>query len=359
MINFNRGVPPEESFPTKQISECAQTVLAQHGDVILQYGKARGYSGLRELIASKARIKANQVLLSQGSLQLLDLTARLIIKPGDFAYVESPTYDRALQILRRAEAQVIGIPMNHDGVDVNFIESRLKAGDIPVLMYLIPDFQNPCGTVLTHSRREHLVALAQRYNFLLVEDTPYRELRYRGDDIPSLFEFAPDQVVQISSFSKLISPGLRVGYAIIPETLEKTLVKAAEDTYINASYFNQAIVADFIQRGWLKQQLSMLKALYEPRLDALLHSLEKNLSGLATWTHPEGGFFVGASFSERISTQELRQRALQTGISLSDGRGFFLNDGGEHFIRLPFCALTPDEIVVAVSRIAEVAHGIN
>jgi 2-aminoadipate transaminase len=357
-IKLTRGVPPTEAFPTAQLSECATTVLAEHGDVVLQYGPSRGFPALRALIAREAGVDDDQVIVGQGSLQLLDLCTRVLVDPGDVVYIEDPSYDRTLTTLRRAGAQVVGFPLADDGPDVDAVEARLRGGEMPKLFCLIPDFQNPSGTVLSRPKRERLADLAREYNLRIVEDVPYRRLRYRGEDLPTLFSLAPDQVIQMSSYSKLISPGLRVGYVIMPESLAGRLAKVAEDTYINASYLNQAMVAEFIQRGWLGPQIAMLKALYEPRLDAMLGALDTHMADLAAWRRPDGGYYVGMTLHADVRAEDLLARAREANLVLTDGRGFFVNRDGDRFVRLPFCALTPEEIQAGIARLAEVVRAL-
>jgi DNA-binding transcriptional MocR family regulator len=359
IIKLTRGVPPVESFPTAQVSECAVVVLAEHGDVVLQYGPSRGFPALRGLIAGEVGVDGDQVILGQGSLQLLDLCARTLVEPGAVVYVEEPSYDRALTILRRAGGQVIGWPLDDDGPDVEAMAVRLESGERPTLFYVIPDFQNPSGTVLSLAKRQRIASLARQYGFWIVEDVPYRRLRYRGEEMPTLLELAPDRVLQMSSYSKLISPGLRVGFIIVPQSQADLLAKMAEDTYVTASYLNQAIVFEFIQRGWLDPQLASLRALYEPRLDAVLAALDAQMAELATWHKPDGGFFVGMTLDAQVSAEDLLQQASQLDLALTDGRGFFANGRGDNFVRLPFCALTPAEIHTGITRLAEAVRTLS
>jgi len=356
LIKLTRGVPSPSSFPTAQLSECATAVLAKYGDVVLQYGSPRGFPALRALIAQEMGVHDAQVIVGQGSLQLQDLCARVLIEPGDVVYVEEPSYDRTLTLLRRAGGQVVGIPLQGDGLDVEALEARLWRGERPAFFYLIPDFQNPSGIVLSRQKRQFIADLAREYEFWIIEDVPYRRLRYRGEHPPSLFDLAPDRVVQMSSYSKLISPGLRVGYAVVSESLADRLARMAEDTYINSSYLNHGIVAEFIQRGWLEPQIARLKALYGPRLDAMLEALDIHMADLATWCRPEGGFFIGVTLNADICAEDLVKRAQEASLLLTDGRGFFANGGGDAFVRLPFCALTPEEIQAGIACLAEVVR---
>lgn len=359
LIKLTRGVPPDESFPIDQLQISAEHVLLVHGYDVLQYGKARGYPGLRETIAREHDVDPGRVIVGQGSLQLQDLCARLLLELGDMVYVEEPTYDRTLTIFRRAGAQVEGFVLATDGVDVEAVAHRLEEGPIPVLFYLIPDFQNPSGTLLSLAKRQEIVDLATAHDFWIIEDAPYRKLRYRGEDLPTLFDLAPDRVLYMSSYSKLIGPGIRVGFVIAPERLVDGLARMAEDTYISPSYLNQAMVADFIRRGWLEQQIEALKELYEPRLYATLGSLQKYMAGLATWRQPEGGFFVGVTLTGDVNTDALLSRAREGNLVLTDGRGFFVNgSNGRGFVRVPFCALTPHQIEEGVKRLAAVVRGL-
>lgn len=358
LIKFTRGVPPPESFPKEKLAECATKVLMENSEVILQYGNSRGYSPLRQLIAREKGIDENRIILGQGSLQMVDFCARVMLNPGDLVYVELPTYDRTVTVLKRAGARIVGFSLKNDGLDVDEVESRLKAGERPLFFYLIPDFQNPSGSVLSASKRAHLARLAQEYKFWILEDIPYRKLRYRGQELPSLFDLAPDQVMQLSSYSKLISPGLRVRFISAGETLADRLAKFAEDTYINSSFFTQAIVYDFIQRGWQDEHLLFLKELYRSRLDAMLTALDADFKDLATWHKPDGGFFIGMTLKGKIRTEDLLKRAKEANLELTDGRGFFTTGDGDSFVRLPFCALTPEEIRTGIARLNTVVRSL-
>lgn len=357
LIKFTRGVPPPESFPNQKLAECANKVLTESADVILQYGDSRGYAPLRQLIAQEKGIDPSRIILGQGSLQMVDFCSRVLLKPGDQVFVENPTYDRILTVLRRANAKITGFNLQDDGPDIQEIEEKLKSGDRPIFFYLIPDFQNPSGTLLSSEKRKLLVNLAQQYQFWILEDIPYRKLRYRNQDLPSLFDLAPDRVMQLSSYSKLISPGLRVGFLSAADSISSRLAKYAEDTYINSSFFTQAMVYEFIQRGWQAEHLQLLKNLYRPRLDAMLSALDQNFKDIATWHKPDGGFFIGMMLDPMIRTEALISKARDANVDLSNGQGFFLT-GGDHFIRLPFCALTPEEIHEGITRLKSVVESL-
>lgn len=353
-IKLTRGVPDPESFPAADLADCACTVLENEAAIVLQYGAAGGYPPLRARLAQDTGISEGRILIGQGSLQILDFVTRVLLPPGSLVYTEKPTYDRALTVLKRAGTHVTGIPMQDDGLDIDFLEVQLASGDRPSLLYTIPDFQNPSGTVLSLEKRQRLADLARQYGFWLVEDIPYRRLRYRGEDVSTLLELAPGQVMQMSSYSKLIAPGLRVGYAILPEEAAPRLLKFVEDTYISPTYVAQAMVNEYIRRGSLAANIGRLKELYAPRLDAMLSALEECMQALGHWHAPEGGFFVGLTLHRPIPAPELLARARAAGLLLTDGRGFFTGGGGDSFIRLPFCALSSDQIQEGIRRLAGV-----
>jgi 2-aminoadipate transaminase len=188
--------------------------------------------------------------------------------------------------------------------------------------------------LLTLQSRKKLIELARSYQFFIIEDSPYRLLRYEGNPIPSFFELEPELVIHMSSFSKLISPGLRVGYMLLPEGLSKQVAKVAEDTYINPSYFNQALVFEYCQEGFLEPQIDYLKNLYKQRRDIMMNALSQKMNGLAHWNKPQGGFFIGCHLIEKMSAENIMQTAITSGIKLTDGRAFY-TEGGDTFIRLP------------------------
>ena len=357
-IKFTRGVPPTESFPTAQLSECACAVLESYGPEILQYGGGGGFRLLRSTLAAQAGVDESRVIIGQGSLLLQDFIARSLLKPGALAYVENPTYDRTILTLRRPGAEVRGIPVEPDGMDVDFLANQLRMGARPALVYSIPDFQNPTGTVLSLEKRQRVVELSETYGFWIIEDVPYRRLRYSGQDVPAFFDLAPHRVLQMSSYSKLIGPGLRVGYVVLPEPLAGQLLRFVEEAYICPTYLVQAMVYEFIRRGWLEENLAKLKALYPPRLQAMLSALDEHMSDLATWFEPEGGFFVGMTLRGEISQSALLAGAREAGLSLTDGRDFYTDTSGERFVRLPFCALTPDDIREGIARLAGVIRAL-
>jgi DNA-binding transcriptional MocR family regulator len=349
-INFTRGVPANESFPLDEVIDAAQAALRGNGAAMLQYGPSAGFQPLREWLAEWQKVTPDAVLTGNGSLQLIEFLCLHLIRPGDVVFTESPTYDRTITMLRRHGATVKSIRLEADGPDLAALEKALAA-QVPKFFYVIPDFQNPAGATCSRTKRQRIAALAQQHGFLIVEDAPYRLLRYRGVEEPTLFELAPERTLHMSSFTKLIAPGVRTGFMIGPPPIIAKLAKVAEDTYISPGYVAQGITFEWLRRGLLPPQLERLKKLYAPRLEACLASLDRHMPD-ASATRPEGGFFISLTLPEGVLTTEVRKEAAGRGLNLADGLAFFPEGGGERFVRLPFCALTPQQIDEGVSRLA-------
>lgn len=360
-IALTRGVPPEEALPAEKIGAALEAALKKNFGVILQYGNIGGYPPLRQILADQYAVGPNEILIGNGSLHLQDLFAGTILKPGDTVLTEQPTYDRSIKTFRRRGAKVYGVPMEADGLNLQLLEEELKR-QVPAFLYIVPDFQNPAGLSTSYEKRKALVELAARYDFWIIEDVPYRNLRYRGEPVPLLREIDPTHVVTMSSFSKLISPALRVGYMVGPADLIAKVTRLAEETILSPVLPTQSVVAEFIQRGWLDENIASLKALYQPRLDAMITAVRKYLPGV-TFTAPDGGYFVSIFLPETANYANLLERAQAVKLALTDGKTFFADplpgqDDAikDRFVRLPFCAITPAQIDEGVKRLAELVQ---
>ena len=352
IISLTRGVPDPEVFPSEELADCMQAALQQDPRVLLQDGRSPGYAPLREWLAEQHGVGPDQIFTGNGSLEIFSFITQNLVPAGARVFVESPTYDRAITLLRRAGAQVVGIPLEQDGVSLEVLEAELAKG-APALIYVIADFQNPMGITTSLEKRQALTTLAEDHSFWIIEDVPYRQLRYRGQAVPSLWSLAPAQVLQMSSFSKTLSPGLRLGYMVAPAEVVASLAAWAVDTYIGPVLPIQGMVNEYCRRGLLAPNIDRLKQVYGPRLEAVLSALDKYIPQ-ATWTRPEGGFFVSGFLPEGRDVVSLQARAEEAGLRLSDGRGFFPNpDDGTQFLRIPFCSLTPEEIKEAIARLGQ------
>ena len=350
-INFTRGVPANESFPMDEVIAAAEAALKAKGPAMLQYGPAAGFQPLREWLAEWQRVSVDRVLTGNGSLQLIEFLCVHTLKAGDVVFTEAPTYDRTIALLRRHGAKVVGIPLEADGPNMDALEQAL-AKQVPKFFYVIPDFQNPAGMTCSGAKRCRMVELANKHDFLIVEDAPYRLLRYRGTEEPTIYEMAPERTLHMSSFTKLIAPGVRTGFMIGAPAIIGKLAKVAEDTYISPGYVAQGITWEWCRRGLLPPQIERLKKLYAPRLDACLAGIDKYMPD-ANATRPDGGFFISVTLPEGVTSSAVRGQASPRGLNLSDGLAFFPDGGGDRFVRLPFCALTPAEIDEGVRRLAE------
>jgi 2-aminoadipate transaminase len=349
-INFTRGVPANESFPVDEIAAAASRALQTHAVAMLQYGPAAGLATLREWLAKWQQVPVERVLTGNGSLEIVEFLCIALLKKGDLVFTESPTYDRALTLFRRNGAEVAGVPLQADGPDIEALEKML-AVRVPKLFYVIPDFQNPSGATCSAARRKRLVELAEKHGFLLLEDAPYRLLRYHGQDEATLYSLAPHRVLHMSSFTKLIAPGVRCGFMLGEPAVLAQIGKVAEDSYISPGCFAQGVTAEWLAEGRLQPQIQRLKQLYAPRLDATLAAIDRHMPD-AVATRPNGGFFLSVTLPEGASTTALRAAAAKQNLNLADGLAFFPNGGGERFLRLPFCALTPAQIDEGVRRVA-------
>lgn len=350
-IKLTRGVPPMEALPCQAVAHHIERLLAEHGPRLLQYQPSIGFAPLRAYLAEQAGCTADEVIVGNGSLQLLALWASACLRPGDTVVVERPTYDRALTTLRQAGLRIEGVPLTPEGPDVDALR-RMMERTQPVALYTIPDFQNPTGITAEVSVRREVARLAREHLFHIVEDIPYRQLRYAGEEIPTYREILPERTIQLSSFSKLLAPGLRVGWMVASTEIIRRVARLAEDTYITPALLGQGVCYAFAASGELELIIDHLKGLYRPRLRAMLTGLACHLPQ-ASWTNPKGGFFVGLTLPEGVVAEEFAAAAAAHGVQLTDSRGFFPDGHCGGFVRLPFCALSEPEIEEALVRLAQ------
>ena len=334
-ISLARGVPAPECLALEELADCARAAIERDGATALNYGPAGGYAPLREWIADRHRVEPERVVLTNGSLQGFRFLAELL-SPTGTVIVEAPTYDRPLKILAELEAEVICIPLDEE-----------PAVDGGAFLYTIPTFQNPTGRTLSHDRRKHLAKLAKG-GLLVVEDDPYGLVRFEGKPEPTVFELARgENVVYSSSFSKTVAPGLRVGYFVLPSALAERVVAAATASYITPALLSQATVYEFLRRGSLEPNLERINGLLRERRDAMVSALERHLPE-ATWTVPEGGYFVWVELPSGIAASDLRAE----GVTFVPGSDFFCGPGGENALRLAFSYESPSAIEEGVRRLA-------
>ena len=347
-ISFARGVPASELLPVEELADCARAAIERDGRTVLNYGPVAGYQPLREWIAERHAVDPEQVLVTNGSLQGLSLLASLLLERGSRLLVEGPTYDRTLHIAARHEAEPVPVPMDEEGLDPDALE--LPAA----FLYTIPTFQNPSGRTLSLERRRRLAELAGNGEVLVVEDDPYALVRFGGEPLPSIYELAGGEgVVYSFSFSKIVSPGLRVGYLVGPAELIGRLEAIAVQTYLTPSLVSQATVLEFLHRGLLEPNVQRVAGQLRERRDAMLETFEQEMPEGARWSRPEGGYFVWLDLPPGADAAALLARAEQQGITFVKGSDFFPpGQGGSGSARLAYSFVSPADVRAGVTRLA-------
>ena len=346
-ISFARGVPAPECLPVAELADCARVAIERDGTTILSYGNASGYGPLREWLGARHGVDPGRIFVTNGSLQgFVFLASRLA--PGRRVLVEQPTYDRPLKILRELGAEVVMLPTDDDGLIPEALEQELAAGDAAFL-YVIPTFQNPSGRTLPLDRRRRIVELAAERDLLVLADDPYGLVRYDGEPLPSLFELSGGTVAYSSSFSKTISPGLRVGWFVFPEQLAADVAATATATYITPVLLGQATVHEFVTRGSFEPNLARVVELLQARRDAIVGALERDLPG-ALSRRPDGGYFVWLEL-DGVDSAELEPRAAAAGVTFVKGTDC---GGGPGSLRLAFSFVSPAEIDEGIAHLASV-----
>jgi DNA-binding transcriptional MocR family regulator len=355
MISFARGIPAPECLPVEELADCAKTAIERDGATALSYGGAGGYEPLRRWVAERHGVEPARVLLTNGSLQgFIFLATHLCAERGARVLVEAPTYDRPLKILAGLGADVVAIPQDEHGLDVDAVERALADGPTPAFLYTIPTFQNPSGRTLSAERRCRLVELARAGGLLVLEDDPYGLVRFEGEPPPTLFELeGGERVAYSSSFSKTVAPGVRVGYLVLPPALAAAIEAIAVSTYISPSFLSQATVWEFLRRGCFEPNLARVSGLLRARRDAMLAALEREFDGAARWSRPDGGYFVWLDLPDGVDAGELLARATDAGVTFVQGSDFFpAGGGGESSARLAFSFVSPAEIAEGIATLA-------
>jgi DNA-binding transcriptional MocR family regulator len=350
-ISFARGVPSPDLLPVDVFGEAARAAVERDGRTILNYGPPGGYLPLREWIAERHDTDPAQVVVTNGSLQGFHFVMRHLLEGGGRALVEAPSYDRTLLTLRKLGAEVEAIPMREDGLDVDALREVLERGPATIL-YTIPTFQNPSGRTLSRPSREALAELLVERDLLVYEDDPYGGVRFEGDHLPTLYELTGGRnVIYSSSFSKVVAPGIRVGYAVLPESLVKPIEAVATETYISPSIFVEGALHEFLTAGRYEEALERVRAGLRERRDAMLEALEREFPEGAAWSRPEGGYFLWLDLPSGVETDRIFDRAAEAGVAFVKGADFFLDGGGSESARLAFSFPSPAEIREGIGRL--------
>ena len=358
IYSFAGGYPSADTFPLEEIRRTMSEVIAKYGGQAFQYGATQGVMPLREAVAERYGVPVDRVQITSSSQQGIDVCTRVLVDPGDVILTSSPSYLGALQSFRSYRADIRGVA-HIDDIDsfrdayVRVIEQALSEGKRIKFLYMIPDFQNPSGESLTLEERKMLVELARRYGFLIVEDSPYRELRYEGEDIPTMYSIDPDIVIHLGSFSKIFAPGFRLGWAIShPEILDKIYV-CKQSLDLCPPIFDQYVAAEFLSSGRLDANLDKSIALYKDKRDHLLSLLQEYMPEGVTWTRPDGGLFLLVKLPEGYDAKELFEIALQKNVAFVIGEAFFCDGSGKNTFRVNYSFMDDEKLVEGVRRLAD------
>ena len=358
IYSFAGGYPSADTFPLEEIRHTMSEVIDRYGGQAFQYGATQGVLQLREAVSQRYSVPVERVQITSSSQQGIDVCTRVLVNPGDVILTSNPSYLGALQSFRSYRADIRGIA-HRDDIDEFRREYeaeivRVKAeGKRIKFLYMIPDFQNPSGESLTLEERRMLVGLARTYGFLIVEDSPYRELRYEGEDIPAMYSIDPDVVIHLGSFSKIFAPGFRLGWVIAhPDILDKIYV-CKQSLDLCPPVFDQYVAAEFLRSGRLDANLARSIELYKGKRDLLLSLLEKHMPEGVRWTHPEGGLFLFLTMPEGFDAVKFYDKALDAGVAYVAGEFFHPDGSGKNTMRMNFSFMTHQRIEEGVRLLAE------
>ena len=356
IISFAGGLPSPKTFPVEAFADACARVLRDDGAAALQYAASEGLPALREQVAAMLpwAVDPAQVLITTGSQQGLDLIAKVLIDPGSRVLVETPTYLGALQAFGPMEPEVVGVASDDEGPDLSDLERVLQTGPRPRFMYLLPNFQNPTGRSMSEARRAALSAETQRAGLPLVEDNPYGDLWFETPPPAPLTARNPAGGVYLGSFSKVLAPGLRLGYVVAPPALYPKLLQAKQAADLHTPTFNQRVVADVLKDGFLDRHVPTIRALYRAQRDAMLGALERELQGLGvSWNRPDGGMFLWLRLPEGMDAIGLLPQAVDQGVAFVPGAAFYAAQGDARTLRLSFVTATVEQIEQGVAALAQ------
>lgn len=358
IYSFAGGYPSAETFPLEDIRETMSEVIDKYGGKAFQYGATQGVPELREAVAERYGVPVERVQITSSSQQGIDVCTRVLVDPGDVVLTSNPSYLGAIQSFCSYRADIRGVAHVADieafrKAYEEIIAAVREEGKRIKFLYMIPDFQNPSGESLTQEERRMLVQLAQEHDFLIVEDSPYRELRYEGEPVPTMYSLDPDRVIHLGSFSKIFAPGFRLGWAIAhPDILDKIYV-CKQSLDLCPPIFDQYVAAEFLSSGRLDANLLKTIELYKGKRDLMLSLLEEHMPAEVKWTHPEGGLFLFLTLPEGFDAVAFYDKALTAGVAYVAGEFFHPDRSGKNTMRLNFSFMTPERISEGVRLLAE------
>ncbi len=366
LISFGGGMPHPSSFPVNDINTITSDLLLEKGRQLLQYGSTQGYEDLRvqlvKLLKETENISTDKdhFVLTAGSQEALYSVSKIMTTPGEEVLCEAPTYIGTISAFRANGTVMRGIPMDENGILTEKLEEKIRtmkaAGKLPKFIYLIPTFQNPSGISLSLDRRKHVLELASRYQIPIVEDNPYGELRYSGNRLPSLKSLDKDDlVIYMSTFSKILSPGLRVGFTCAPDAVVNKMNLLKQATNLATNTLAEAIAAEYLKRGLMRKNMPAVVKMYREKRDTMIDALETNFGSEANWSHPDGGMFLWLALNDKINTTDMLKRAIEKKVAYVSGSAFYPDNPTFNTMRLNFTYSDNDQIVDGISRLAKVA----
>jgi len=361
VISFAGGLPDPALFPVQQLKTAADRIHRRMGASLYQYSATEGLSELRDYIAeslSDVELQRSQLVITTGAQQGLDLVSRILLDSGSTVVLEVPAYLGALQVFQANHAQIHCINSGVHGPDLDALEAYAKAHPIQCF-YTVSDFHNPTGASYSMGQRKRLIDLAECYNFWILEDAPYRALRYSGERLPSLQSLAPARVIQLGSFSKIIAPGLRLGWISATDEVIKSVVNLKQAADLHSSAYDQHLILEFLQQGFLPDHLQKLKSAYAAKMNLMIGALDSSLADKVRFNRPEGGMFLWATLENHIDTGVLFDQAIVRGVAFVPGAAFYQDNTVSHSMRLNFTNSNEPEILQGIERLAGLITGVG
>ncbi len=353
IISFAGGLPSPETFPVEKMQTAFDKVLSQQGKAALQYGPTDGYGPLREWIANRlskdgAKIIPEQIMMTSGSQQVLDLLGKVLIDEGSRVLVETPSYLGALQAFSVYRPEFVSVKTDDLGLVPQSVPEVASGAR---LLYTLPNFQNPTGRTLSTARRSELVEICARLGLPLIEDDPYGELSYHGEPLPKMLTMNPEGVVYMGSFSKVLTPGIRLGYVVAPVPLLRRLELAKQAADLHTSQLTQMVVHEVVKDGFLDQHIPTIRTLYRQQCSAMLDALQEYFPSSATWTKPEGGMFIWITLPKHINSLQLLEEAIAQNVAFVPGAPFYANAAESNTLRLSFVTVPPEKIRAGIAKL--------
>ncbi|PKL72066.1 MAG: aspartate aminotransferase [Methanobacteriales archaeon HGW-Methanobacteriales-2] len=354
MISFAGGLPNPQSFPVEAIKDATSRVLTEDGEKVLQYSTTEGYRPLRELIAHRYKkqglqVEVDDILITNGSQQCLDLVGKVFLDRDDGVVMERPTYLAAIQAFGLYEPQFHSVPLLDDGVDTEALEKILKEEEIK-LFYSVTSFQNPTGITYSRDKRREVAEILTKHNTILVEDNPYGEIRFMGEDIPPIKSMIPDSIL-FGTFSKIVSPGMRMGWIVAPPEVMEKLVTAKQASDLHSNYFTQRVVYQYLQDNNVDNHIQNIRKLYKSQRDQMVQSIREYLPEGVKHTAPEGGMFLWVTLPEGMSSMDLFKLAIKKKVAFVPGETFYTENPETNTMRLNFSNCCEEEIIEGMKRL--------